>query len=109
MGVDVSVYSLIGLKVRSEDFEYVRERYEELYEDENFTVELVDDCMCGEYAYVGVVLSNVDAYEPEEAVVVPLYDKMFSAEHVAGLIRASFPELIFEATEVAFHSFPYFH
>ena len=71
MGVDVTYYTVVGIKVDETNEELMEKIYDEFwkYRDDNDDedtfegITVVYDGMCGKYAVVGKVLMEMDEYE----------------------------------------------
>lgn len=110
MGVDLTVYTVIGVRITDkEQIQYVREIVEEredYFQGGECLITVIDDGMCGEYVVIGDVISSNSRYEEDNVALTSkeYIDSMIG--DVPEIIRENFPLLKFgEISLISFNHY----
>ena len=103
MGVNHTVYALVGIAVScEEDISYVRDIFHgdvDRFESGETRIDVIIDQMCGEYAVVGIVLKSLCRHEPAHPWSGIMGTELIENNRILAYneIMKHFPKLVYPA------------
>ncbi len=110
MGVDLTVYTVVGVRITNrEQMDYIKSVIEEnydYYQSRECEVSVIVDGMCGNYIVIGDIIGDGSRYDETVSFTDFRYLKsMF--EDMPEMIKEEFPDLKFG--EISLITFPHYH